>query len=120
LQAVESLYKILYDAVFFPATGDKSFEEWAAANDLSESVKLLKWLIEDFKYVESLNLDLLRRFVKFRNICLFCVKLDVDTLMSANRIRFTDPPWYMRDDAKLDIDPIIERNWKERMASVLV
>jgi hypothetical protein len=117
LPAVEGLYTILNDAIFFPIIGDKSFEEWAAANDLSESVKLLEWLVEDFRYVESLNLDLLKRFIKFRNISIFSLKVESDSLMSANRIRFANPPPSMRDDAKLDIDPVIEKNWRERMAS---
>ena len=117
LPAVEGLYTILNDAIFFPVIGDKSFEEWAAANDLSESVRFLEWLIEDFRYVESLNLDLLKRFIKFRNISVFSLKVESDSLMSANRIRFANPPLSMRDDVKLDIDPIIEKNWRERMAN---
>jgi len=112
--AAHALYTILNDAVFFSVVSDDAFTNWAANNDLSELVKLLNWLVEDFQYVESLKLGLDEAVHRLRNIGQFCVSIDADVLMSANTLRFVKPPMSKRDHAKLTIDPVIEGNWKRR------
>jgi hypothetical protein len=112
--AARDLYTILNDAVFFPVVGDDAFMNWAANNDLSELVKLLNWLVEDFQYVESLKLGWDEAVHKLRNIGQFCVNIDADSLMSENTLRFVKPPASKRDYTKLTIDSTIEGNWKRR------
>ena len=113
--AIEGLCTIFYDAVFFPAVGDDAFAKWADSNDLSASLKLLGWILEDFQYVRSLKLNRSDVFIKLRNIGKFCLSVDMDDVMSANRIRFVNPPPSLRDDALIDVDSKIDDNWKERM-----
>jgi hypothetical protein len=112
--AAHGLYAILNDAVFFSVIGDDAFTNWAANNDLSELIKLLNWLVEDFQYVESLKLGWDEAIHKLRNIGQFCLNIDADILMSADTLRFVKPPVSKRDHAKLTIDSIIESNWKRR------
>lgn len=115
MPGVNAVYSILNDAIFFSVIGDTSFANWADKNDFSASIKLLDWLIEDFRYVESLKLDFESRSKKLRSICKFALGVDTEILVTANRIRFAEPPGNMRDDVKVEVDPKIEKNWAERM-----
>ena len=111
----DAVYSILNDAVFFPATGNDSFAIWADKNDFSSIVQLLKWLIQDFQYVESLKLDLDGVFSKINEICISIARIDLDVLVTGNKLTFVDPAGIKQYIETAEIDSEIKKNWIEHM-----
>jgi len=56
MDILKALFAILNDAIYFPTVGDNRFADWCKSKRLTYLPQFLDWIIEDFKFVESLKL----------------------------------------------------------------
>jgi hypothetical protein len=90
MPSTKALYTILNDAVFFPTIEDASFHKWCDKNHVHNIGVFLDWLLEDFKYIESLHLD---RLVTMETVILsgaLSMGVDADALLKRDRIVFLE------------------------------
>lgn len=57
IDPAKALFLILNDAVYFPVIGDSRFLTWCKDNKLERVSRFLDWLVDDFRFIDSLNLD---------------------------------------------------------------
>ena len=57
MDAANAIITILNDAVYFPMIGDSRFLQWCKNSGLLSASLFLDWLVEDFRFIEGLNLD---------------------------------------------------------------
>jgi hypothetical protein len=57
MDATNAIITILNDAVYFPVIDDARFLKWCQGNGLLSGSLFLDWLIDDYKFIEGLNLD---------------------------------------------------------------
>jgi hypothetical protein len=57
MDAANAIITILNDAVYFSVIGDSRFLKWCKNNGLQSASLFLDWLVDDFRFIEGLNLD---------------------------------------------------------------
>jgi hypothetical protein len=86
--ATNAIILILNDAVYFPLIGDSRFLKWCQDNGLLSVALFLDWLVEDFRFIEGLNLDRMETMRTVVQEGVLSLGVDAAVMLAQDRVVF--------------------------------
>jgi len=109
----QALFFILNDAIFFPILGLSDFSQWCKAHELNNTYFYLNWLIEDFKYIESLRLNRVGTMDRVVLAAGLWTGVDARALLKEDKIVFL-PSAQKAEDLVREKDAPLTESWLQR------
>lgn len=88
MDAANAIITILNDAVYFPIIGDSRFLKWCKNSRLLSASLLLDWLVEDFRFIEGLNLDRMETMRTVVQEGVLSLGVDARIMLAEDRVVF--------------------------------
>ena len=88
MDPANAIITILNDAVYFPVVGDSRFLKWCKNNGLLSGSMFLDWLVEDFRFIEGLNLDRAETMRTVVQEGVLSLGVEASILLTQDRIAF--------------------------------
>lgn len=88
MDAANAIITILNDAVYFPMIGDSRFLKWCKNSGLLSASLFLDWLVEDFRFIEGLNLDRAETMRTVVQEGVLSLGVDAATMLTQDRMVF--------------------------------
>lgn len=88
IDPANALFTILNDAIYFPVIGDSRFLKWCKSNTVEKASDFLDWLLDDFRFIECLNLERANTMRVVLQEGVLSVGVDPWTLLTEDKIVF--------------------------------
>jgi hypothetical protein len=117
MDAANAILTILNDAVYFPVIGDSRFLKWCQSNGLAKASGFLDWLLDDFRFIEGLNLDRAETMRTVVQEGVLSLGVEPSILLTQNRIAFASSAPEAESMLSQKNKDLAER-WRERRLAI--
>jgi hypothetical protein len=117
MDAANAIITILNDAVYFPVVGDSRFLKWCQSNGLAKASGFLDWLLDDFRFIEGLNLDRAETMRTVVQEGILSLGVEASILLTQNRIAFASSAPEAESMLSQKNKDLAER-WRERRLAI--
>jgi len=116
MDPVKALFTILNDAIYFPIVEDARFLKWCKDNELQKTSEFLDWLIEDFRFIEGLNLNRMDTMEMLHQAGGLSLGAHPAALLNLDKIIFADSA-PMAEDMISKKNRHLAESWRKRRLS---
>jgi hypothetical protein len=115
--ATNAFILILNDAIYFPVIGDTRFLKWCKESGVLSLSLLLDWLVDDFKFIEGLNLERMETMRTVVQEGILSIGVDPATMLAEDRIAFVSSAAEAENLTETKNRELADR-WRKRRLSI--